>query len=416
MTSLALTVADQSRLRGLRRMRWVATGLFILAALVFVVTVHRPGAWAYVNATAEAAMVGALADWFAVTALFRHPLGIPIPHTALVPKRKDVFAKSLEDFVTGHFLTGEAVRERYLSADTTARIGRWLVEPQHSERVVREVARITERALGRIEEGDVRYLVEHSLLPRLINEPLSPVVGALLQETVADGVHHSLVDLLVVELHNWLVDNPEQFMAIIGERAPSWAPTWLNEIVTDRVHLEAVRWIDAIRQDRQHRVRLAIDDLLRDLAADLQEDPPTMARAEQLKERLLVHPQTAQAAIALWDILRRALTRSLTDQDGLLRERLTRELIQLGERMQHDEQLRQIVDERVGDSLSYLVGSYGTELAGVISQVISRWDGREAADRIELHVGRDLQFIRINGTIVGGLAGLAIYSISHALG
>lgn len=413
MTSLALTAADEQRRRGLVRMRIVATALLGLAALVFVATLHRDGAWGYVNATAEAGMVGALADWFAVTALFRHPLGIPVPHTALVPRRKDVFAKSLEDFVAGHFLTGEAVRERYLTADTTTRIGVWLAEPRHSQRVVQEVARVGERVLTRVKEDEIRYLVEHSLLPRLVNEPLAPIAGAMLQETVADGVHHHLVDLVVIEAHDWLVDHPEQFVAIVRERAPSWAPVWLNEIVTDRLHIEAVRWIAAIREDRRHQVRVAIDDLLTDLATNLQEDPPTMARAEELKTRFLTHPQTAQTALALWDILRRALIRSLSDPDGALRERLTAELIGLGERMQHDAALRAVVNEKVSDSITFLVETYGRELTTVISQVISRWDGREAAERIELHVGRDLQFIRINGTIVGGLAGLLIHTLAQ---
>ncbi|HYO85611.1 MAG TPA: DUF445 domain-containing protein [Dermatophilaceae bacterium] len=412
-TPWALTAADLERRRGLRRMRVVATSLLGFAALVYVLTLHQEGAWGYVNATAEAGMVGALADWFAVSALFRHPLGLPIPHTALVPKRKDFLAVSLEDFVTGHFLTGDAVRERYLSADTTARLGRWLQDERHSTRVVQEVVTITERALGRIEDSDVRYLVEHSLLPRLVNEPFSPVAGALLQETVVDGVHHHLVDLVVVELHDWLIDNPEKFVAVLAERAPTWAPTWLNDIVTDRLHLEAVRWVQAIRDDRGHRVRVTVDDLLRDLASNLQEDPATMARAEQLKERALTHPQTIHAAVAVWEILRRALTRALADPDGLLRQRMASELVHLGARMQDDELLRRIIDERVGDSIAYLVQTYGTELATVISQVISGWDGKEAAERIELHVGRDLQFIRINGTIVGGLAGLIIHTLAQ---
>ncbi len=409
---MALTAADEERRKGLLRMRITAGSLLVFAAIGYILTLHKDGAWGYVNAMTEAGMVGGLADWFAVTALFRHPLGIPIPHTALVPKKKDVFAKSLEDFVTGHFLTGEAARQRYLDADTIARIGAWLEQPKHAQRLTVEVSKAGQRALGRLEDSDMRYLVEHSLLPRLASEPISPMAGALLQEVVADGIHKHLVDLVVIEGHDWLLDNPEQFMGIVGEKVPGWAPHWLGELVTDRLHIEALRWIRAVRDDPDHRVRKAADDLLRDLATNLQEDPQTMARTEALKERLLNHPQTAQTALLLWGVAKDALLRAFDDSEGLLRSRLEREFVDLGRRMQHDDALRAVVNERVGDALSYLVDTYASELAPVISQVIARWDGKEAAQQIELYVGRDLQFIRINGTVVGALAGLIIHTLS----
>ncbi len=394
-------------------MRTVATSLFVFAIVVFALTLHRDGALGYVNATAEAAMVGALADWFAVTALFRHPLGLPIPHTALVPRKKDVFARSLEDFVAGHFLTGEAARERFLGSGATVRFGRWLAVPANSERVVVHGARLTTRALDHVSDGEVRELVEHSVLPRLVREPIAPLAGTLLEQVVDDDVHRSLVDLVVVEAHDWLLDNPEKFASVVGERAPTWTPLWVNSIVVDRLHTEALKWVRDVRDDTRHRMRLAVDDLLRDLARNLQEDPSTMGRAEELKETFLLHPQTMDTAMSLWGILRRTLVESLDDPEGRLRTRIQTELVSLGERLQHDAELRARVDRRAGDVLAGLVDTYGAELVPVISQVIERWDGKEAADRIELHVGRDLQFIRINGTVVGGLAGLLIHTVSQ---
>ncbi len=416
MTTIALSAADEERRTAFHRMRRVATSLLLVAAVVFLLTLPHGGAWAYVNAASEAAMVGALADWFAVTALFRHPLGIPIPHTALVPKKKDTFAKGLEDFVTGNFLTGEAARERFLAADATRRLGVWLDDEGHARRLADESAGVLARALTHVEEDDVRSLVEHSLVPRLVAEPLSPVAGALLEEVVRDGVHHALVDIVIIEAHAWLLENPETFLAVVGERAPTWAPSWVSDIVADRLHLEAVRWVRDVRDDRHHRVRAAIDDVLVDLARNLQEDPATMARTEALKERLITHPQTADAALALWEVLRAGMQRALEDPSGLLRARIGTELRRLGERLVSEPDLRARVDARVGDAVAFLVDSYGAELAPIISQVIARWDGREAAEKIELHVGRDLQFIRINGTVVGGLAGLVIFVVAKALG
>lgn len=416
MTMMALTVADEARLQSLRRMRFVATSLLVFAAIVFVLTLDRGGVLGYVNATAEAAMVGALADWFAVTAIFRHPMGLPIPHTALIPRKKDVFAKSLEDFVAGHFLTGESARERYLSSGATPRVGRWLALPDNSARVVSEIAALTQRGLAQISDGEIREILHHSVLPRLVNEPISPLAGSLLDQVVRDDVHRHLVDLVVVEAHDWLLDNPRTFAAVVGERAPTWTPLWVNDLVVDRLHTEALRWVRDVRDQPTHRVRMAVDELLSDLARNLQEDPATMQRAETLKERFLTHEQTMETALSLWQVARRTLADAMGDPAGRLRARLHSELVSLGGRLQHDEDLRERVDRRVGEIISGVVDTYGAELVPVISQVIERWDGKEAAERIELHVGRDLQFIRINGTVVGGLAGLLIHTFTQLAG
>lgn len=415
MTRMVLGQSDLARQRGLRRMRGLALALLALAALVFILTRDLGGGWGYVNATAEAAMVGALADWFAVTALFRHPMGIPIPHTAIIPNRKDTLGQSLEEFVTGNFLTAEAVRERVVAADVSRRVGRWLAHHEHSARVVTEVARAASRALAAVKDDDVRGFVEQSLLPRLVNEPLSPVFGSLLESVVKDRAHHSLVDIALVETHVWLRANQDTVASIVGAKAPSWSPSWLDDLVIDRIHHEALSWVAEVRDRPNHPARRALDDLLTQLAQDLQHDVDTMARAEALKVRVMTHPQISLSAVAVWDVLRAALLGALDDADGQLRRRGVGALSELGERILEDPELRQRVDGHVADAIGFVVSTYGSEIAKVISQTVDRWDGKEAAERIELHVGRDLQFIRINGTFVGGLAGLAIHTFNVLL-
>ena len=415
MTTLLLGPADLLRRRGLRRMRAVALSLLALAAVVFILTRNRDGAWGFVNATAEAAMVGALADWFAVTALFRHPLGIPVPHTAIIPKRKDTLGQSLEEFVTGNFLTADAARERVVAADVSRRVGRWLTQEQHSARVISELAKASSRALVAIKDDDARGFVEQALLPRLVNEPQSPVAGHLLESVVHDGAHHGLVDIALVEVHTWLSANQDTVASIVGARAPWWTPTWLDEKVIERVHREALAWVADVRDHPNHPARKALDDLLAQLAVDLQHDPETIARAEALKVRVMTHPQIGASAVALWDVLRTALLGALDDADGPLRSRGVEALSAFGERLLSDPDLRNRVDGHAADAIGFVVSTYGHEIAKVISQTVDRWDGKEAAERIELHVGRDLQFIRINGTIVGGLAGLAIHTLNVLL-
>jgi uncharacterized membrane-anchored protein YjiN (DUF445 family) len=412
---MLLGPADLVRRRGLRRMRAVALSLLVLAAFVFILTRNRDGAWGYVNATAEAAMIGALADWFAVTALFRHPLGIPIPHTAIIPNRKDSLGQSLEEFVTGNFLTVDAARERVVASDLSRRVGRWLSQEQHSVRVITEVAKASSRVLLAIEDDDMLGFVEQSLLPRLVNEPLSPVVGHLLESVVQDGDHHGLVDIALVEAHVWLSANEEAVASIVGARAPWWTPAWLDEKVIERVHREALSWVADVRDRPNHPARQALDDLLAQLARDLQHDPETAARAEALKVRMMTHPQIGPSVVGMWDALRSAMLGALDEADGQLRRRGVSALSEFGERLLNDPELRQRVDDHVADAIGFVVSAYGHEIAKVISQTVDRWDGKEAADRIELHVGRDLQFIRINGTIVGGLAGLAIHTLNVLL-
>ena len=403
--------ADVRRAHALRRMRAVALGLLLLAALVFVLTHDRDGFWGFVNAGAEASMVGAIADWFAVTALFRHPLGLPIPHTALIPRRKDELGRGLEEFVGENFLSEPVVRERVLGARVSARVGEWLVEPENSRRVVEEAAEVIGVALSKVRDEHVRSLVEDALVPRFREEPISPLLGNLLAESMRDDLHHGLVDLALEELHGWLVDNPDTVTEVIGERAPWWAPPSINDRVTSRIHLELVRWVADIRDQPRHRARAALDSMLRQLAEDLQHDEGTMARTEALKERLLDRPQVIATAISLWEALRHALTASLDDPEGAVRLRMRTELERFARRLVDEPELRDRLDGLAADAVVFAVERYGSELTQVITHTIERWDGKEAARRIELHVGRDLQFIRINGTIVGGLVGVLIHTV-----
>ncbi|MBU2073201.1 MAG: DUF445 domain-containing protein [Actinobacteria bacterium] len=403
--------ADVRRAQALRRMRAVALGLLLLAALVFVLTHGRDGFWGFVNAGAEASMVGAIADWFAVTALFRHPLGLPIPHTALIPRRKDELGRGLEEFVGENFLSEPVVRERVLAARVSARVGDWLVDPENSRRVAEEAAEVVGVALSKVRDEHVRSLVEDALVPRFREEPISPLLGNLLAEAMRDDLHHGLVDLALEELHGWLVDNPDTVTDVIGERAPWWAPPSINDRVTSRIHLELVRWVADIRDQPRHRARAALDSMLRQLAEDLQHDEATRTRTEGLKERLLDRPQVIATAVSLWEALRRALTASLDDPEGAVRLRMRTELERFAARLVGEPALRERIDGLAADAVVFAVERYGSELTQVITHTIERWDGKEAAERIELHVGRDLQFIRINGTIVGGLVGVLIHTV-----
>ena len=393
-------------------MRTLAVCLLRVAAVVYLVTLGEDALLGCVNAGAEASMVGAIADWFAVTALFKHPLGLPVPHTALIPRRKDELGRSLEEFVGENFLQEGIIRDRVAAATISHRVGVWLADPEHVRRVVDELAEVAAIGLGKVRDEHVSDLVKEALIPRFHEEPIAPLVGGLLAETIEDGAHHGVVDLALEELHGWLLDHPDTVAEVLEQRAPWWAPPRLNDAVTRRVTSELVTWVAEIRTDPHHRARRAIDSMLGQLADDLQHDRDTRARMERLKGRLLDQPQVVESGIALWNALRRVLQGSLLDPEGAVRTRMATELAAFGVRLREDADLRATIDARAADLSVFVVQRYGAELTAVITHTVERWDGREAAQRIELHVGRDLQFIRINGTIVGGLVGLVIHAVT----
>jgi uncharacterized membrane-anchored protein YjiN (DUF445 family) len=391
-----------------------ALGLLLLAAAVYALTHGEDGALGYVNAAAEASMIGAIADWFAVTALFRRPLGLPIPHTALIPERKQQLGRSLETFVGENFLTAEIVHGRVIDAEPALKAGQWLSVPENSAKVVRRAAPTIARGLQGLREDEIRSIVDQALLPRLAAESLATPIGHVLERVLDDGAHSPAIDLAVIEAHAWLIANAQTITELVAGRTPEWSPRWMERAVAKRVYRELVRFVAEIRDDPRHRARIAADELLRQLAHDLQHDPETRARADALKARILEGQAAGEAATALALSVRSAVTAALLEQDGPVQHRATQLFTDLGTRLERDEALRTRIDVRIAEAVTSLVETYGGELTTVISTTIDRWDGDEAARRLELMVGRDLQFIRINGTVIGGLAGLAIHALSES--
>ncbi len=416
-----LTPADLVRRRGLVRMKAGAAALLVLAAVVYVLARRAEaggaGEWAgYLRAAAEAGMVGGLADWFAVTALFRRPLGLPIPHTALIPTRKDALGRTLSDFVGTNFLSEPVIRDRLRQAGVPRRLGRWLAEPAHAERVTAEAARALRGAVDVLRDEDLRAVLEPVVLRRLGSLPVGPVAGRLLAQVVADRAHHRLVDLVAVAVDDWLAANRDLVEDVVGRQAPVWSPLFLDRRVASRVYAELTRVSGEVRSDPEHPMRLALDRMLGGLAEDLRHDPATMERAAGVLRSLLEQPGVRAAFGDVVAAGRRLLLEMVDDPDGELRTRLAAALAGLGRRLDTDDALRARVDGWVADAAAYVVTHYRDELTRTITDTVERWDGVETARKVELAVGRDLQFIRINGTVVGALAGVAIHAAGTLLG
>ncbi|WP_253906668.1 DUF445 domain-containing protein [Arthrobacter sp. I3] len=399
-------------------MKLLALSLLVVMAVIFIVAFalqkQYPGL-EYVRAAAEGGMVGALADWFAVTALFKYPMGIKIPHTAIIPRRKDQIGASLGEFVETNFLSEQVVQEKLASADIARKAGAWLSSPGGPDRVAKEGAAVIRGAFKVLNDDDVQAVIESMVRKHLLTPPWGPPVGRLAERIFDDGHHHALVDLMVDRTVDWVRDNQETVNRLVTDRSPTWVPSFVDGLVGDKVYVEILKFTRAVQSDPQHQVRLSIDKYLKELAQDLQHDPVMIARAEGIKAQVLGDPEVRELASRTWDTIKTALLTAVDDPHSELTVKFKAAVHDFGTRLLVDPELAGKVNAWIGDAAGYLVKTYRSDIAGVITDTVARWDAEETSQKIELQVGRDLQFIRINGTVVGALAGLAIFTLATLL-
>ncbi|RZT83742.1 uncharacterized membrane-anchored protein YjiN (DUF445 family) [Pseudonocardia sediminis] len=411
---------DEAKRRDLRKMKMLATGFFVVATIVFLVAKYLEDVqglgWAgYVRASAEAGMVGALADWFAVTALFRHPLRIPIPHTAIIPRKKDMIGDSLGDFVGENFLSEAVVRDKLDRVGISSRVGTWIAQTENADRVTAELTAAARGIVTVLRDEDVQNVLETVVVRKLLEVPVGPPLGKALEGVLADGAHKRLVDLVCDRAYDWVADNEEMVMRVVHERAPSWTPRFVDEMVADKLFAEVRGFAWNVKNDPEHPLRHAVDRYLSEFATDLQSDPATIERAEQVKRQVVEHPEVQHFIGRAWTVVKSMVLDAAEDPTNELRLRVRDALVGLGRRIEGDDELRGKIDGWVADAAGYVVRHYRHEITTLITETVARWDAEETSKKIELQVGRDLQWIRINGTVVGALAGLVIYTVSELI-
>ncbi|ARG59438.1 DUF445 domain-containing protein [Mycobacterium kansasii] len=411
--------ADAERRRALRRMKLVALSFLLGATVVFLACrwAQADGAaplWVgYVGAAAEAGMVGALADWFAVTALFKHPLGIPIPHTAIIKRKKDQLGEGLGTFVRENFLSGPVVETKLRDAQVPSRLGKWLSDPAHARRVAAETATVLRVLVELLNDDEIHQLIDRMIMRRIAEPQWGPPVGRMLQTVLSENRQEAMIQLLADRAFQWSLNAGVVIQRVVERDSPTWSPRFIDHLVGDRIHRELMDFTDKVRRNPDHELRRSATRFLFEFADDLQNDPATIARADAVKEQLMARDEVANAAAAAWKTLKRLVLEGVDDPSSSLRTRIAGTVIRVGESLRDDAELRDKVDDWMLRAAQHLVSQYGVEITAIITDTIERWDAEEASRRIELHVGRDLQFIRINGTVVGALAGLAIYAIAQ---
>jgi uncharacterized membrane-anchored protein YjiN (DUF445 family) len=409
---------DAAKRAGLRQMKAVAGSALLLAAALFVVCKvvgNDHGAWPFVQAASEAAMVGGLADWFAVTALFRHPLGLPIPHTAIIPRKKDQIGESLGEFVQQNFLTPEVVGPRVQAAQIPRRIGEWLSAGDRPERLAAEFGVALSGANTVLSDDDIRLALEQFADTQLRRLPAAPVVAKLLDLAVQGNQHQVLLTEGLRAMTRFLDDNREVFRQRVADESPDWVPDWVDGRVFNKLFTSVQNFLADVVGDPDHALRKQFDERLLVYADRLRTDPAASATLEQWKSELLDHPAVRNALASLWLPLKKAVLDAAADPESELRRVAATVLRQGGLALSSDTELQAKCDRWVLGIMDHVLAHYAGELSGVITYTVARWDAESTAKRLELQVGRDLQFIRINGTVVGSLVGLTIYSLSRLL-
>jgi len=401
--------------KGARSMRVLATAMLAGMAAIFIAATHLDDlhpAWGFVRAFAEAAMVGGIADWFAVTALFRHPLGVPIPHTAIIPRNKDRIGDTLASFLRDNFLTPSVVARRMRKLDVAGAAGRFLASPPGGGRLREGASRLIADILEALDRERLGGMVKAAVAQRMHTLEISPVAGRSLEAAIGEDRHVPIMDAIVTWTGRTLDANEDLIRAMVHERA-GWIVRMagLDEKLADKI-VDGLRklTIDMAVDDR-HPLRAKAEEGLARLASSLQHDPETRAKVEAWKNELIANQAVTDWVEGLWENSRAGMLRAARDPDAAMAGRFGEALRQLGDTLQQDPHLKQALNQFARRAAVGAVATYGSGIVTLVSETVRSWDARTVTDRLEAAVGRDLQYIRINGTIVGGLVGLFIHSI-----
>jgi len=386
--------------------------LLLLMAALFLLTLDRPEAWAgWLRAFAEAGMVGALADWFAVVALFRHPLGLPIPHTAIIPNRKDQIGDNLARFVADHFLEPSVVRSRLAAVNLAGKAATWLKSPPGQARVQDVGVRAAQWMLGTLHEARVRGFIGQLGSRQLARLDLAPLLGKTLDWLIRDGRHQQVMTqalrFALVTLH----DNRDVIRGNVQRESPWWMPGFID----DRVVVQMLDRIETLllemSLDPDHPLRDDFSRWANGWAAALQHSPEFRGWGEQLKTEMLANQGLQDYLYDLWADLVAGLKADLERPDSRFREELGRSIAGLAADLENNPAMQDWANAWLVELAVVTVEENRFAMASLISDTVRSWDARETSRRIEQAIGRDLQFIRVNGTLVGGLVGLLIHAV-----
>lgn len=400
----------------LQKMKRLASGLLLLVTFVYIIasifsSLHA--AIPYIQATAEAAMIGALADWFAVTALFRYPMGIKIPHTAIIPNRKDSIADQFGVFVQQNFLSEDVITEKIRSIDLSQRVANWLIEPENSRAVAEQITDGIAGVVKVMNDKDIQSMIERKLEGKIRDTSFAPLIGDVLTFLTSGKRQQAAFDAGVKIALGVLEDSDDQLREKIQQETPWWFPGSLDKAVYRKIMRSTSKALYEMQVDIFHPMRVRLVQMSNEFMEDLKHSEEIKEKEISIKEDLLKQVAVRDFTGSLWNDIKTALLEQSESPDAELKTAIQHAVERFGQTILEDQQLASKINGWAEDSSRYLINNYGHEVAKLITQTIEAWDPKSTSKRIEIQIGKDLQFIRINGTVVGGLAGLGIHCISE---
>jgi len=400
----------QARLRWMQRL---ATGLLVLMFVLLIVSnlgqsAHPSLAW--LRAFAEAAVVGAVADWFAVVAMFRHPLKLPIPHTAIIPRNQDRIADALGNFVARNFLTPENVIRKAQTYDAPKLVATWLADPENSAALAKRAAALIPPLIEAIGDDDVQRFVKRALGPHLDELDLSRITGEVLEVLTLENRHHALLEEASRLLEDWLTANRQVITEKFGEKSVL-TPRFVDYYVVKKFVEGIIALLHEVNNDPQHEIRARFDQATQELIERLRTSPQAKEKGEALKRELVNHFDRQDYYRILWGEIKERILQDLAREDSFIRGEMRNGLVVLGTELLRDPAMRDKLNRWIVQSLGRITRQQRDQVSSLISDTVKSWDTRELTRKIELQVGKDLQYIRINGTLVGGTIGLMLHAV-----
>jgi uncharacterized membrane-anchored protein YjiN (DUF445 family) len=408
------TELERHKQQELAQMKRLATGLLLLMTAIYVTTQFFHGiVWVgFVEATAEAAMIGALADWFAVTALFRHPMGIPIPHTAIIPSRKDTIGEQFGVFVQQNFLSEEVISNKIRSMKLANRVANWIVDREHARAIAEQITAGLAGVVRVMNDKDVQELIERKVEQRIRDTSFAPMIGELLSFITSGRRQQELFDASVRIGLYLLEDSDGDIRDTVTRETPWWFPASVDKAIYHRIVRSVDKMLYEMQVDIFHPMRVRLVSMMNEFLDELKHSEDIRQKEIALKEEVLEEPAVRDFTTSLWTDIKQALLDQSEHPDAELKQTIEDSVVRFGQSILEDPALAEKIDGWADESARYLIRTYGHEVADLISGTIESWDPTATSERIEIQIGKDLQFIRINGTVVGGLAGLTIHTFS----
>lgn len=409
---------DEAKRKQLRKYKAFATGLFVLMAVLFIGTTllqktidsHWIG---YVRAFSEAAMVGALADWFAVTALFRHPLGLPIPHTNLIENSKQKLGDNLGNFVVTNFLSPENIRPYIQKLKISNFVGEWLGKEKNQDILLKNLSDIVLDILNKLDDSEVSRFISNKVFEMTDTIKLNAILGSGINYLLDKNDHQRIITNLSSQIKNYIAENDEMIKDRVKKGSYTFIPAFVDNKIADKITTGLSDFFKEIEQDPNHEIRNLITQKIYDFSNELKQDPKWEEEFKNIKNDLLKNDKLNEYSNDIWISIKNTLTKELQDDESSLKKYLSKNLNEFSQNLKNDENFQKKIDDWVRVTAYKYILKNTHQFGSLISSTVGNWQGKELSEKLELEVGKDLQFIRVNGTIVGGLVGLIIYTIAN---